>query len=148
MLTQGYFAVIVLVSGLGMLFYAFFSLSRALASLSWPTVDGVVTSSCIEERIEDDSTDYIPKITYSYSIGEFQYAGSDVRAGGVSWGSFRSAERVTKKYRVGAPVRVRYLSRDPAISLLESGFNFSIAVYFTVSAVLLVGALMAMSQLW
>lgn len=126
MFTQRLFAAVILLLGMGVLVYAIFSLSRALASRSWPTAKGTITRSFVKE----DET-YTAKVTYRYSVRGREYSGNDVQAGGLlSWGLLRDAERVTNKYPVGASVRVRYLPRDPHISLLEPGINFSIAFCF------------------
>lgn len=126
MFTQKLFALVIVLSGMGMLVYAIFSLSRALASRSWPTAKGTITGSFVEE---DDT--YTAKVTYRYSVGGREFSGNDVQAGGLlSSGFLRDAERVTDKYPVGASVQVPYLPRAPHISLLEPGVNFSIAFCF------------------
>ncbi len=130
MFTQKLFALVIVLSGMVMLVYAIFSLSRALASRSWPTAKGTITRSFVDED-NDDGVTHTAKVTYRYSIGGRELSGNDVQAGGLpSWGFLRGAERVTNKYPVGASVRVRYLPRDPHISLLEPGVNSSIAAYF------------------
>ena len=126
MFMQKLFALVIVLLGMGLLVYAFFCLSRALASRSWPTAKGTITGSFVEE----DET-YTARVTYRYSVGEREFSGTDVQAGGLlSSGFLRDAERVTDIYPVGASVRVRYLPISPHISLLEPGVNFSIAFCF------------------
>ena len=127
---QELIAVVILLLGMGMLVYAFFCLSRALGSRSWPTAKGTITRSFVDKDNDDEVT-YTAKVTYRFRVGGREFSGNHVQAGGLlSWGLLRGAERVTIKYPVGASVRVRYLPRDPHISLLEPGVNSSIAFYF------------------
>ncbi len=134
-------ATAVLFGGLGLLLYALFCLSRALASRSWPTARGTVTGSFVQKEEDDEGVSYSAKISYHYSVGNRDFSGTEVRAGGLlTFGFFGLAERTTDKYPLGTTVRVRYLRRNPRVSVLEHGFNFSIAVYFVVAVWLLVEA--------
>lgn len=134
-------AMAVLLGGLGLLLYALFCLSRALASRSWPTARGTVTGSFVQKDEDDEGVSYKAKISYRYSVGHREFSGTEVRAGGLlSFGFFGLAERTTDKYPLGATVRVRYLRRNPSVSVLEHGFNFSIAFYFVMAVWLLVEA--------
>lgn len=90
--------------------------SRARACLHWPSVDGTI----IESRIDDAHLEMIkPVLRYRYQVDGQTHVGFRVAFSG--YGSSRPAmDRLIAPYPVGATVRVFYNPRDPASAVLDN----------------------------
>ena len=86
------FILFLIVGGLAASYFGWRSLSRSLASTDWPSVDGKIIESGVEEERTRHSGSakknaplnqktYRPKITYSYKVDEQEYTGSRIAYG-------------------------------------------------------------------
>jgi hypothetical protein len=117
-------------TGLGGILAASFMLAAAWQSLSWPTVQGSISSSRVT-KTSSKLTRYGVGVTYSYWVegrlywGEVYSHSSDTLPG-----SFRNEDEALKEYashalfrqwQRGRPVTVHYDPQDPSESVLRAG---------------------------
>lgn len=95
---------------------------RALgrASLAWPSVAGVVTSSDVNSYKTKGGKQFMAKVNYSYDVDGTSYVGNTLRFGHYA-GALAAAEADAAKFPAGAPVEVRYDPKKPQTSVLEPG---------------------------
>ena len=107
-------------------FAAFFAarnqwnVSRARASVTWPTAPGMVETSKIERRLTKNGTLYRLALTYGYRVDGNSYEGDTVEFGPPRVRAEELIEGLAKKYPAGAKVAVHYDPDDPATSVLET----------------------------
>jgi hypothetical protein len=95
------------------------------ASASWPSTDGRITSSRLNQTGSGTKAKFRPSVSYSYTVQGSGYTGNQIRA--VSSYSSRSrAEAELARYRVGSTVPVYYDPAKPASSLLVPGVTRSV----------------------
>ncbi len=71
--------------GLGIAIFGFVTLLKARESPSWPTVDGVIVSSELKSRLDDDGDRlYWADIEYEYLVDGSQLTGRNVKFGKVN----------------------------------------------------------------
>jgi len=94
----------------------------AQASLNWPNVKGVITTSFIETATEsdDDGETKRPQIEYAYSVDGVSYTGARVRFGQRS-GSDNTAEGLLALFPEDKAVDVFYDPEAPEQSVLKGG---------------------------
>ncbi len=120
-------AAFCLIGGLGLSIWGVMTVLDAMASNSWPTTDGVVVSSGIEQSTSGTgtarSTSYHARVEYTYEV-----AGMVYQAGRVSFKDDVSktrghAEEIAGGYAVGDAVVVAYEEDDPGNAVLEPGLS-------------------------
>jgi hypothetical protein len=105
----------------------------ASASMRWPTVAGIITTSgVIEEAIEDKGSDdksfarkiyrYQVDLRYAYQVGKRDFVGTSANWGWTAiYGLRELAEKAASQYRQGQPVTVYYDPEQPSNAVLEPG---------------------------
>lgn len=97
---------------------------KAQAAQTWPVAPGQILFSTIETHTSTDSdgdttTHYEPKVEYSYAV-----MGSPMKGTRISFGAmgsdYKSAQKTSAQYPVGAAVSVHYNPEKPAESVLET----------------------------
>lgn len=133
------FGVFFLLSGAGFLYSIFNQISDGVNSSRWPSVQGEVISSNIEERkttrtsgagtqrstTRRSITRYYPGIEYSYTVNGISYQGNNLNfygKSGLSWSQEKVAE-----YPVGRTVKVFYHPNNHNNSVLEPGTTIAFA---------------------
>jgi hypothetical protein len=122
------YALVALIGAVG-LFLTGRDLLRGRSSAAWPTTQGEVVYSSLEQNMSTDSdgdtsVTYGAKIVYNYQVGGQQYTG-DRRAFSESRSSSaRRAQEIANRYQVGATVTVYYDADSPQVSVLEPGVGF------------------------
>ncbi|MCP3902917.1 MAG: DUF3592 domain-containing protein [Planctomycetes bacterium] len=118
---QGLMGPLFLLTGIGAILWTWHQGRKAVRSLSWPSVAGVV--GCADVIASCGSTGtriYEAKIEYDYDVGGSSYRGRTVCIGGELNTSFRErAEARCAKYPVGAKVDVFYDPTEPNAACLE-----------------------------
>jgi Protein of unknown function (DUF3592) len=110
----------------------------ALASTSWPTVQGEIVS--LDMGIDNTTRGprYTPKVRYRYRV-----AGKDYESSRIDMTSQRkfysqaAADAVLLAYRINGPVAVHYDPRRPEKSLLKPGVSSATWVITVLVIVLL-----------
>lgn len=100
---------------------------RALASKRWPTVEGVVTMTHIQEievGEETSRTAFAPVVEYRFTLGGVARVSRTVAICPIHLGSRESAESIVGRYKVGSSVRVFCSPHDPEVTVLEPGLRW------------------------
>ena len=117
----------------GLVFFGFgiVELCNARASLSWPTSEGIVTRSEVEQRSDNEGgRTYRPSIRYDYIVNGKQYTGNKYCFGVNCSSESQRAKKIVVEYHVGSTVKVYYSPSLPEKSVLVPGPNNSI--YFVI----------------
>jgi hypothetical protein len=93
-------------------------------SKNWPTVDGKVTHSSVEQkRGRRGAIRYEAKVEYQFSVKGQEYRGSRVTFVGSLDSSEPAAQAIANRYPVSSTPRVYYDPDDPSCCALEPGTN-------------------------
>ena len=97
----------------------------AVGQHGWPTTDGLVVSSYVDEHGILEDTTYSPVVIYDYDVD-----GAHLQGNRVTSSTFRSSERswaeeVVNRYPVGEVVLVYYDPENPGNAVLEPGMDQS-----------------------
>ncbi len=106
---------------------------RGLRAKSWPSTQGIIEDSWIDESYdpEDGLTMYKARVKYSYEVGGTRYRGCRIRFGrdGISTSSRRSETRRIANLGKGRGVPVIFHPRRHKLCTLEAGTSF-LVVFF------------------
>ncbi|NIQ38789.1 MAG: DUF3592 domain-containing protein [Proteobacteria bacterium] len=128
---------VVLIFWVGLVFWGWFAFSSARRlrwgrmSEQWPTAEGKVIKSKIEEVRSRHGTAYKPVVIYTYEIDGTVLEGNKVMFRQHKH-SYDVARKITRRYRRGTIVTVYHHPRNPRVSVLEPGIsrgNFGIVVF-------------------
>ena len=113
---QSLFALAALLSGVALLALALWLRRRAAQCAHWPSVDGMV----LESRVDDAHLEFMkPVLRYQYTVDGRRYVGFRVAFSG--YGVSRQAmARLIEPYPAGRPVRVYYDPARPASAVLDN----------------------------
>jgi hypothetical protein len=119
------FALLAVIGAVG-LFASGRDLLRGRASSSWPTTQGEVVYSSLEQKMStdsdgDSSVTYAAKVVYNYQVGGQNLTGDRRRFSEASTSSARRAQEIANRYPVGSQVTVYYDPDNPQVSVLETG---------------------------
>ncbi len=115
------FAGLFIIAGAWLIFVGVMNAYRSNDSLSWPSAEGVITSSYVEEYEDMEGDDQIEAhVSYQfYSQAGAIYNNSRVTYGTVSTEAYSTVAR----YPEGKSVVVYYKANDPEVSVLEPGLR-------------------------
>ncbi|MHA1968066.1 MAG: DUF3592 domain-containing protein [Candidatus Hodarchaeales archaeon] len=110
---------------------------EALASRSWPSVEGEITTSEEEKAGSHYRVSLKPKIKYSYSVNGEIYQSRRIKIGAQSISSTDRGwvERTLKRYPLGKKLTVYYNPTLPLKTVLEPGFNLRIYSFVLIGLV-------------
>ncbi|MBP7775634.1 MAG: DUF3592 domain-containing protein [Acidobacteria bacterium] len=100
---------------------------EARASLSWPTVEGVILRASVVRELTSSSggsaagTLWRPVVAYEYVVGGTRSEGERIAFGEYATGESADAEAVVARYPAGASVEVHYDPEVPGRAVLEPG---------------------------
>ena len=122
-------AVTISVGGL-LLLLASFGLIRGIATTKWPSAQGEVLYSSVQEKYvrHNDSYDYSASIEYTYTVNGIQYKGSVIQRGlgeQLKNTKFLNAFYTARRFSKGTPITVFYKSENPIESVIERGPDFA-----------------------
>jgi len=95
-------------------------LPQALASDTWPSVEGRIVEARYRRRAKESRSRF--SLLFSYSVDERFYDGNQIRFMGSVFGD--SARVKAARYRAGHPVRVYYDPNRAENSVLETGVHW------------------------
>ena len=112
----GLFTAISLLSGIALIALALWLRSRARRCVHWPSVEGVV----LESRVDDAHLEMMkPVLRYRYEVNGQSHVGFRVSFSG--YGINRdSMQRLIDPYPMGRLVRVHYDPDDPGCAVLDT----------------------------
>ena len=131
-----FFAAIFLVVGPLLLVSFGLQAIQAVHSSSWPSVDGVVTESRVDQATDSrgHKTD-IPRITYRYSVDGVEHVGTRLFFGsqyseswtaGAKWTAH--TQEYIARYPPGIRLRVHYDPDHAATSVVEAGVTSALVL--------------------
>jgi uncharacterized protein DUF3592 len=93
---------------------------EALASQSWPTVEGKVIQATVNEHV-GIARRYSPRVEYKYQVQGKSYIGRRYQV--INWEADKSwlAEEAVRGLKAGKPVTVHYNPENPAQAVLKPG---------------------------
>ena len=125
LLCGGFFLIITLALGGGLIFFSMRSKKKAGLSQGWPTTGGKVIVSEIRESASTDDDGYTnytyyPRVEFSYVVAGQSYSSKRISFGGVQGSSNQAkAQETINKYPVGTPVTVYYNPQKPPEGVIE-----------------------------
>jgi hypothetical protein len=138
----GMLAIFGLIGG-GLAFWGWNILQDARASASWPTADGIVSSSEVDHSTDAEGGDsYSPEVDYQYTIDGQNHINDTIKFGENSYNSRRRAEEITATYPVGRQVTVYYDPEQPDKSVLEPGVTAGSYIVLGIGVLFIVIALL------
>ena len=127
------FGAIFIIGGIIAAYFGINTIKLAIASESWPTVEGKVTRSDIrieEREVERDGrtvreTHYIPIVSYHYTVNGLAHISNKVSFVEVSYDKTCSncANAIRNKYPKDTIVKVHYNPEKPNEAVLEAGLQ-------------------------
>lgn len=123
------FLGLMIIGGIALIVSGAANVRRALGSLKWPAVEGVVRGSKVTSRTSKNSdgatsTMHYLELAVDYQVGGRQYTTDQVYYGFANGSGDASEVEVERlRYREGAPVKVYYDPAEPAMGVLRTGFD-------------------------
>lgn len=119
------FSVLLLLAALGLLTLAGVQTFRSVQAVTWPSATGTVTRTWLDSSGGSGGRKRIwtPHVAYTYRVDGQTYQGERLSFATRGSSDQREQQRAINRYRVGAPVRVRYAPTDPAVSVLDTGLR-------------------------
>ena len=146
------FVTLFLGIGSFLLYIGILDILRAGSSMFWPSVQGVVVESYVEQRSHILNTrpgrsslsiTHNPYVLYRFNVHGDGYSGNRIKSVDLGSSDSERAIKIVDSYPEGRNVSVFYLPENPNESLLEPGltlstwFRVSLGVAFIASAILM-----------
>ncbi len=97
-------------------------LEKAQSSEKWPTTEGVIVTSEVIQKRDDNGLMYSANIVYRYSVNNQQMEGDQIWFGDNYSSSSRTQfQRIVNDYPLNKKVKVFYDPDDPVITVLQPG---------------------------
>ena len=108
-------------------------LTRAKASVSWPSVEGKIIAASVKTqtatpsggRTRATSRTYKANVSYEYSVGGTRYSSDKVSFGEYGDSDPEHARGIVGRYPAGKTVQVYYNPEKPDVAVLEPGASWS-----------------------
>ena len=111
------------------------SIRRGKESKEWPTSEGTVISTEVEERHEynedGESVYYYPRVHYDYRVGDHVYHGFKYKLMNVSM-SKRKAHEFISNFMPGDTLTVYYDPEKPTESVMQPGAQQYLYVFLAI----------------
>ena len=105
----------------GIIILTNYVVNQARESQTWPTTDGIIVESYVEENVDEDAiSSYEPIIVFQYTVNGKLYAKQGHKFGlNASYGSRNGANNVLADYPIGKDVTVYYDPDDHTVAVLD-----------------------------
>ncbi|MDP1713592.1 MAG: DUF3592 domain-containing protein [Anaerolineales bacterium] len=122
-LLGGIFAVL----GIGLLIFALRDRKKAKAAEAWPTVNGTIGTSRLDQNTRTERRDgrtythtsYAPVVEYTYEVGGKTYQGNHIFPGATLSYDLGTAQNIVNRYQPGSTATVHYDPGNPIEAVLE-----------------------------
>ncbi len=144
MICGGFFLLLTLAAGIGLLAYSLNSKKKAGASQQWPAAPGTIIISEVRQGSTSDEDGgvkyhFYPHVEYTYFAGGQMNTGKQVSFGGVQgFNTPAQAETSVKKYPVNSNAMVYYNPVKPQEAVLEKAAGGGSKTAMTMAIILLV----------
>jgi Protein of unknown function (DUF3592) len=126
-------AVIFILAGVALLFYAYYITNLSQASQSWPTAPGTILSSAIQQsQGPNNAINYSASVRYAYDVAGIDYTGNQVGFVEASSSDSSAANSIVARYPAGQAVEVHYDAANPQNAVLETGSSSDFLALFIV----------------
>lgn len=121
----GFFVLILLALGGGLIFYGYRSRQKAEASQSWPSTSGQITRSEVKRSSSTDDDghttySYYPSVEYTYQVSGQAYSSKRMVFGALKgYSNPAKAEADLQAYPLGEQITVYYDPEKPSEAVLE-----------------------------
>jgi hypothetical protein len=123
LLLGGVFAVL----GIGLLIFGLRDRKKAKAAEAWPTVNGTIVSSRLDQNTRTERRDgrsythtsYAPVVEYTYDVGGKTYQGNHIFPGATMSYDLGTAQNIVNRYQPGSTAAVHYDPANPMDAVLE-----------------------------
>ncbi|MHB8873671.1 MAG: DUF3592 domain-containing protein [Myxococcaceae bacterium] len=112
---------LLLIGGIWLTVYGVEHPYQSFRAEAWPTVQGRVISSDVETIRSRRSARFTPRVSYSYKVGEKQFASDVIEFSLDGSGDAVGARQLANRFPSGAAVTVHYSPSDPQESCLIAG---------------------------
>jgi hypothetical protein len=120
----GIFAVV----GIGLLVFGLRERKKAKAAETWPTVNGTIVSSRLDQHTSTERKDghsytrtsYAPVVEYTYEIGGKTFQGNRIFPGATMSYDLGTAQNIVNRYQPGSTAAVHYDPTNPMQAVLET----------------------------
>ena len=124
LLAGGVFAVL----GIGLLIFGWRERKEAKATEAWPTVNGTITSSRLDQNTRTERregrtythTSYAPVVEYTYEVGGKTYQGNHISPGAAMSYDLGTAQNIVNRYQPASAATVHYDPTNPMQAVLET----------------------------
>jgi hypothetical protein len=139
-MTQTLLAIVFLCTGIAIGIYGYGVLGDSKASGSWPSVEGTVVTSEVEQSRDTTSKSrnkykYSPNIVFEYEVGDYVYSSDRVEFVTTTSKSPNDIREITARYPVGSGVAVFYDPADPGNSVLTPGVSWKSYIFLAMGAI-------------
>lgn len=123
------FSIVFGLGGLGLLVFGSKQLRDGFASKRWPTTEGIVTESKLEQQNTRRKT-FRPHVSYSFTVGNEHFISDRILFGMSSYSSILKSDRQRSEdwlemYPIGKTVKVAYNPSEPGESTLNAGAHYT-----------------------
>lgn len=136
-------AIIFILVGAGIVWFANWSIKKSKAQQKWPTVNGTVISTKINETYTKKKREYTPSVTYGYTVNGTQYTSNRISFAVRQYQKRSKASSIVNRYRAGSQVVVHYNPLNPAEAVLKVGVNKIFYIIYAVGIILLIVGVIA-----
>ena len=123
----------------------------AAASGAWSTIKGQIGSVRIDAtRPEEGAAYFEPKVDYTYTVADRQYAGTRINFLRLDFLGEKKAQSIIANYAAGTATMVAYDPVNPENSVLDRsakppGLSFWTGVIFAVAVIMAAGGVVVMN---
>lgn len=119
--------ILLAVAGACIVVWGSLSIVKAKESVNWPTAEGIVVNSSVEDSKHSNETTkksvYHANVVYEFIVNGTEYSSNRVAFGDYGSGKISHADEIVSRYPVGMDVLVYYRSDKPKVCLLEPGLK-------------------------
>ena len=113
------------------------ALWRGVSSRGWPTAEGEILESRIEEEFDEGSLSYHPKVRYRYWVNDQEHVSDELTYRAYS-ADLAAVEEIVARYPAGSRIQVHYDPRHSERAVLEPGASLKGALGIAVLVVVII----------
>ena len=132
-------AIIFILAGVALLFYAYYINNLSQASQAWPTTWGTILSSAVQQsQGSNQAINYSASVRYTYNVDGIDYTGNQIGFVVASSSDSSAANNIVARYPTGQTVEVHYDAANPQTAVLETGTSSDFLALYGVGGFLVI----------
>jgi Protein of unknown function (DUF3592) len=136
-------SLVFIATGAVIISYAIRTAAKARQSPSWPSIEGEIAHSAVQQETNTTatgySTTYKADISYRYKVNGTNYSSTKVSHVTLSTSATSRAQGIVQKYPDKSRVQVYYNPSDPSEAVLEPGNTDGIDVLYGLGGIFCAG---------